>query len=91
MNNIYKNIEEYSPNEKRKILIVFDDMIADMLSNEKPISVVTELFMGNRKLNMSLDFMTQTHFKVKKDVRLNTTHFLLWKFQTSKNLDIINH
>ena len=77
MDNIYKNIEKYNPNKKCKILIVFDDMIADMLSNKKLNSIVTELFTRNRKVNISLVFITQSCFRVPKDVRLNTTHFLL--------------
>ena len=67
MDDIYKNIEEYNPNKKRKILIVFDDMIADMLSNKKLNPVVTELFIRGRKLNISL-------FAVPKNIRLNSTH-----------------
>ena len=67
MDGIYKNTEEYNPNKKRKILIVFDDMIADMLSNEKLNSVVMELFIrGGRKLNISLVFITQSYFAVPK-------------------------
>ena len=58
MDDIYKNIEEYNPNKERKILIVFDDMIADILSNEKRNPVVTELFIRGRKLNISLVFIT---------------------------------
>ena len=58
MDNIYKNIEKYNPNKKCKILIVFDDMIADMLSNKKLNSIVTELFTRSRKLNISLAFIT---------------------------------
>ena len=54
MNDIYKNIEEYNPNKKHKILIVFDDMIADMLSNKKLSQIVTELFIRVRKLKISL-------------------------------------
>ena len=77
MDNIYKNIEKYNPNKKCKILIVFDDMIADMRSNKKLNSIVTELFTRNRKVNISLVFITQSCFRVPKDVRLNTTHFLL--------------
>ena len=59
MDDIYKNIEEYNPNKKRKILIVFDDMIADMLSNKKLNPIVTELFIRGRKLNISVVFITQ--------------------------------
>ena len=58
MDNIYKNIEEYNPNQKLKILIVFDDRIADMLSNKKRNSIVTELFIRGRKLNISIVFIT---------------------------------
>ena len=66
MDDIYKNIEEYNPNKKRKILIVFDDMIADMLSNKKLNPIVTELFIRGRKLNISLVFITQTYLAVPK-------------------------
>ena len=58
MDDIYKNIEEYNPNKKRKILFVFDDMITDMLSNKKLNPVVTELFIRGRKLNFYLIFIT---------------------------------
>ena len=60
MDDIYKNIEDYSTNKKRKILIAFDDMIADMLSNKKLDPVVTELFIRGRKLNISLVFITKS-------------------------------
>ena len=58
MVDIYKNIEDYNPNKKRKILIVYDDMIADMFSNKKLNPIVTELFIRGRKLNISLVFIT---------------------------------
>ena len=58
MDDIYKNIEEYNLNKKRKILVVFDDMIVDMLSNKKFNLIVTELFIRGRKLNTSLTFLT---------------------------------
>ena len=64
MNDIYENFEKYNPNKKRKILIVFDGMIADMLSNKKLNSVVTELFIRGRKLNISHVFIKQSHFAV---------------------------
>ena len=66
MEDIYTNIEEYNPNKKRKILIVFDDIIADMLSNEKLNRIVTELFIRGRNLNISLVFITQSYFTVPK-------------------------
>ena len=68
-----ENTEEYNPNRKRKILIVFDDMIADMLSNEKFNPIVTELFIRCRKLNISLVFVTQSYTSVPKNI-LNSTH-----------------
>ena len=64
MNKVYKNIDNYNPNKENKILIVFDDMIADMINNKKLNSIVTELFIRGRKLNISLIFITQSYFKV---------------------------
>ena len=59
MQDVYKNIEEHNADTERKILIVFDDMIVDMINNKKLNSLVTELFIGDRKLNISLVFITQ--------------------------------
>ena len=87
MEDVYENIDEYNINKERKILIVFDDMIADMINNKKLNSIVTELFIRGRKLNISLVFITQSYFKVPKDVRLNTTHFFITKFQTKENFN----
>ena len=75
MQDVYKNIDEYNPDKENKILIVFDDMIADMINNKKLNSIVTELFIRGRKLNISV-FIMQSYFKVPKDVRLNSIHFL---------------
>ena len=80
MQYVYKNIDEYSVDKEHKILIVFDDMIADMINNNKLNSIVTELFIRGKKLNISLVFIRQSYFKVPKDVRQNTTHFLSQKF-----------
>ena len=77
MEDVYKNIENYNLGKKRKILIVFDDMIEDMIDNKKLNPVVTELFIRGRKLNISIVFITQSYFKVAKDVRLNSTHFFI--------------
>ena len=68
MCDVYKNIDEYNPNKENKMLIVFDDMIADMIDNKKLNSIVTELFIRSRKLNTSLAFVTQSYFKIPKDV-----------------------
>ena len=59
MQDVYKNIEEHNADTERKILIVFDDMIVDMINNKKLNSLVTELFIGGRNLNISLVFITQ--------------------------------
>ena len=90
--DVYKNINYYGPDKENKILIVFDDMIADMIHNKKLDSIVTELFIRRRKLNISL-FITQSYFKVPKDVRLNTTHFFISKIPNKRELQqiAINH
>ena len=93
MHDVYKNIDDYNLDKENKILIVFDDMIADMIHNKKLISIVTELFMRDRKLNISLVFITQSYFKVPKDVRLNTSHIFIAKISNKKELQqiAINH
>ena len=93
MRDVYKNINYYNPNKENKILIVFDDMIADMINNKKLNSVVTELSIRGRKLNISLVFITQSYFKVPKDVRLNSTHFFIMKIPNKRELQQIalNH
>ena len=93
MQDVYKNIEDYNPIKKRKILIVFDDMIADMINNNKLNAIVTELFIRGRKLNISIVFITQSYFKVPKDVRLNSTHFFIMKYSNKRELQQIalNH
>ena len=77
MQEVYKNIEDYNPGKKCKVLIVFSDMIADIINNKKLNPIVTELFIRGRKLNISIVFITESYFKLPKDVRLNSTPFLL--------------
>ena len=91
--DVYKNIENYNTGKKHKILIVFDDMIADMINNKKLNPVVTELFIRGRKLNISIVFITQSYFKVPKDVKLNSTHFFIMKIPNKRDLQQIalNH
>ena len=86
---IYKNIEEYNPSKKRKILIVFDNMIADMLSNDKGNPIVTELVIRDRKLNISLVFITQSYFAVPKNIRVNSTHYFTMKIPNKRELQQI--
>ena len=89
MRDIYKNVNYYNPYKENKILIVFDDMIADMINNKKLNSIVTELFIRGTKLNISLVFITKSYFKVPKNVRLSTTHFFIAKIPNKKELQQI--
>ena len=93
MQDVYKNIEDYNPIKRRKVLIVFDDMIADMINNKKLNPIVTELFVRGRKINIPIVFITQSYFKVPKDVRLNSTHFFIVKVYNKRELQQIalNH
>ena len=93
MQDVYKNIENYNLEKENKVLIFFDDMIADMINNKKLNPIVTELFIKGRKLNISLVFITQSYFKVPKDVRLNSTHFFIMKIPNKRELQQIglNH
>ena len=93
MQDVYKNIDGYNIDKERKILIVFDDMIVDMFNKKKLNSIVLKLFIRGRQLNISLFFITQSYFKVPKNVRLNTTHFLIIKIPNKRELQKItlNH
>ena len=93
MHNVYKNIDNYNPDKENKILIVFDDMIADMINNKKLNSIVTELFIRCTKLNISSVFASQTYLKVPKDIRNNSTHFFIMKISNKRELQQIalNH
>ena len=93
MQDVHKNIDDYNPRKKRKVLIVFDDMIADMINNKNLDSIVTELFIRGRKLNISIVFIMQSYFKVSKDVRLNSAHFFIMKIPNKRELHQIalNH
>ena len=93
MQDVYKNIEEYNLGKKRRVLIVFDDMIPGMISNKKLNPIVTELFIRGRKVNISIAFITQPYFKVPKEIRLNTTHFVIRKIPNKRELQeiVLNH
>ena len=93
MNDIYKNIEEYNPSNKHKILFVFDDMIADVLGNKKLNPLVTGLFIKGRKLNISLAFITQSNFVLPKNIRINSTHYFIMKIPNKQKLQqtVFNH
>ena len=89
MQDVYRNIAEYNIDKERKILIVFDGMIADTINNNKLCSIVTELFIRSRKLNIFLVFITKSYFKVARDVRLNTAHFFITKIPSNRELQQI--
>ena len=79
MDDVYENINNYKSNRKRKLLIVFDDMIADIMTNKRFHTIIKELFIRCSKLIISLVFITQSYFSLPKDVRLNSTHYLIIK------------
>ena len=83
---VYKNIEEYNLGKKLKVLIVFDDMITDMINSKNLNPIVTELFIRGRKLKISIVFITQSYFKVPKDVGLNYTHLFIMKIPNKREL-----
>ena len=89
MDDVYENIHDYNSSRKRKILIVFDDMIADIMTNKKFQAIIKELFIRCRKLNISLVFITQSYFSVPKDVRLNSTHYLIMKINNRRESENI--
>ena len=80
MNDVLENINNYNKNRDKKVLIIFDDMIADIMRSEK--------FRG-RKLNISIVFITQSYFRTPKDARLNSTHYILMKIGNKKELKSI--
>ena len=93
MDDVYKNIDDYNPTRRKKILIVFDDMIAEIMTNKKFQAIIKELFIRCRKINISLVFITQPYFSVPKYVRLNSTHYFIMKINSKEELQniAINH
>ena len=89
MDDIYENINDYNPSSRRKILIVFDDVIIDIVTIKQFKAITKELFIRCRKLNISLVFITQSYFSVPKDVRLNSTHYLIMKINNRRELQNI--
>ena len=92
MNDVLDDINNYNKNRNKKVLIIFDDMIADIMRSEKLIAIkaiVQELFIRCRKLNISIVFITQSYFRTPKDARLNSTHYILMKIDNKKELKSI--
>ena len=93
MDDFYEDIDNCNPKRNKKVIIVFDNMIADIMSNKKFQAIIKELFIRCRKLNISLAFITQSYFSVPKDVRLNSRHYLIMKNNNKRELQniAINH
>ena len=93
MEDILSNIEDYNKKRKRKVLVIFDDMISHVMSDKKAQQILKDLFIRCRKLNISLYFLTQSYFSVPKDVGLNCTHYILFKLNNRRELQniAINH
>ena len=86
MNEVLDDINDYNKNRDEKVLIVFDDMIADIEYNKNFKQIVKELFYRARKINASIVFVTQSYFRALKDIRLNSTHYILMKIGNKKEL-----
>ena len=93
IDDVYESIDYYNTKRDRVVLIVFDDMIADIMTNKKFQTIIKELVIRCRKLNISLVFITKSYFSVPRDVRLNSTHYLIMKINKRKELQniAINH
>ena len=93
MDDILSDIEDYNKKRKRKMLIIFDDMISHVISDKKAQQILKDLFIRCRKLNISLCFLRQSYFSVSKDIRLNCTHYILFKLNNKRELQniAINH
>ena len=92
MDDVYEDIDGYNPSREGKILIVFDGMVENGMTNKKFQTIIKEQFIRCRKLNISLACITQSYFSVPKDVRLNSTH-LIMKINNKRELQniAINH
>ena len=93
MDDVYENINDYNPIRKRKKLTAFDDMIGEIMTNEKFKVIMKELFIRCRKLNISLTFITQSYFSIRRELRINSTHYLTMKINNKRELQniAINH
>ena len=86
MNDMLDDINDYNKNRDKKALIVFDDMIADIEYNKNFKRIIKELFYRARKINVSIVFITQSYFRILKDARLNSTHYILMRIGNKKEL-----
>ena len=86
MDDVLNDINNYNKNRDKKVLIVFDDMIADIEYNKKIKRINKELFYRARKINVSIVFITESYLRALKDARLNSTHYILMKIVNKKEL-----
>ena len=86
MDDVLDDINNYNKNRDKKVLIVFDDMIADIEYNKNFKRIIKELFYRARKINLSIVFIMQSYFRALKDARLNSMHYLLMKINNKKEL-----
>ena len=86
MDDVLDDINNYNKNRDKKVLIVFDDMIADIEYNKKFKRIIKELFYRARKINVSIVFIMQSYFRALTDARLNSTHYILMKISNKKEL-----
>ena len=89
MNDVFTNIGDYNKQRKRKVLLIFDDMIADIMSSKNFKAIIKKLFIRCRKLNISIVFIMQSYFRTRKDARLNSMHYVIMKIQSKKELQNI--
>ena len=89
MNDVLEYINNYNKNRDKKVLIIFDNMIADTMRSEKFKAIVKEFFIRCRKLNISIVFITQSCFRTLKGARLNSTHYILMEMGNKKELKSI--
>ena len=86
MNDVLDDINNYNKNRDKKVLTVFDDMLADIEYNKNFKRIIKELFYRAHKINVSIVFITQSYFRALKDARLNSTHYILMKIGNKKEL-----
>ena len=86
MNDVLDDINNCNKNRDRKVLIVSDDMIADIEYNKNFKRIIKELFYRARKINVSIVYITQSYFRALKDARLNSAHYIIMKINNKKEL-----
>ena len=84
--DVCENLEDHNQTKKRRVSMVFNEMIADMESNKKLSPIVVELFLRGRKLNIPLVFISQSYFKMPNTIRLNATHYFIMKICNEREL-----